>query len=80
MPAQTLITFFFSVIHSNISNLLEVYSSASKSILRRFETLLKRTLKVIFKFNLPHLYPTKYNLTWQSMPVATFAQKIINGS
>lgn len=56
VPRHILITLFFSLFHSNMSYLLEVYGTASKTILKRIETLQRRALKMIF--NLPNQYPT----------------------
>lgn len=90
VPRHTLITLFFSLFHSNVSYLLEVYGTASKTTLRRIETLQRRAIKTIY--NLPRQHPTlqvyEHVRSLNIVPVkaqyyvavATFAHKVINGS
>lgn len=56
VPRHVLINLYFSLIHSNLIYLLEVYGSAAKTALNRLEVLQRRALKLIF--NLPRLTPT----------------------
>jgi hypothetical protein len=53
MPRHILINLFSSLIHSNLIHLIEVFGSASKELIFRFERLQRRALKIIF--NLPRL-------------------------
>lgn len=89
MPRHTLLTLFFSLFHSNVSYLIEVYGTASKTSLKRIETLQRRALKSIF--NLPRQFSTlqlyERVKTLNIVPVkalhyvavTTFAHKVING-
>lgn len=56
VPRHTLINLYFSLIHSNLLYLLEVYGCAGKLALFRLEKLHRKALKTIL--NLPRRYPT----------------------
>lgn len=56
VPRHSLMDMFFSLFHSSISYLFEVYGCAGKCILNRLEKLQRRALKIIF--NLPRCFPT----------------------
>lgn len=56
MPRHILIDLYFSLIHSNLAYMIEIYGSADKTVLLRLEGMQRRVLKLIF--NLPRMTPT----------------------
>lgn len=56
VPKKALLSFYYGCIHSQIQYLISVWGHASKSKLKKVQTLQNRCLKIIFK--LPILHPT----------------------